>query len=104
MEDITVAQLKAKLDNKEDFTLIDVREIHEAEAFNIGARLIPLGTLGENLASLEDLKDSEIVVHCRSGARSAAAKQILEGAGFKKVSNLLGGMLAWQDAYGDTKK
>ena len=104
MEDITVAQLKAKMDNNEDFILIDVREPHEAEAFNIGARLIPLGTLQAALPELEEIKDKEIVVHCRSGARSANAKQILLAAGFTKVSNLLGGMLAWQDAYENAHK
>lgn len=104
MEDITVAQLKEKMDNNEDFVLIDVREPYEAEAYNIGAKLIPLGSLGASLPDLADIKDKEIVVHCRSGARSASAKQIMEGAGFTKVRNLLGGMLAWQEAFENSKK
>lgn len=99
MEDITVHQLKEKIDNQEDFFLLDVREHHEADVFNIGAKLIPLGSLPFALDELADLKDKEIVVHCRSGARSANAKAFLMQNGFTKVSNLLGGMLAWQENF-----
>ena len=97
MEDITVEGLKAKMDNKENFFLLDVREPHEYEAYNIGAKLIPLGNLPSSLAELENYKDTEIIVHCRSGARSASAKQFLMQAGFQNVKNLLGGMLDWKD-------
>jgi rhodanese-related sulfurtransferase len=97
MEDITVEGLKAKMDNKENFFLLDVREPHEYEAYNIGAKLIPLGNLPSSLAELENYKDTEIIVHCRSGARSASAKQFLMQAGFQNVKNLLGGMLDWKE-------
>lgn len=94
--DITVQELKQKLDNKEDFVFIDVREPYEYEEFNLGAKLIPLATVPTEMANLEQYKDSEIVVHCRSGARSANAQQFLQANGFKNVRNLLGGVVAWQ--------
>jgi rhodanese-related sulfurtransferase len=99
MEDITVHQLKEKMDNNEDFFLLDVREHHEADAFNIGAKVIPLGSLPFALDELSEYKNKEIVVHCRSGARSANAKSFLLQNGFSNVGNLLGGMLAWQDNF-----
>lgn len=99
MKDITVQELKAKLDAGEQFLFIDVREPAEYEAYNIGAKLIPLGTIPDNLEMLNDHKDSEIVVHCRSGARSGNAKMYLEQQGYTKVSNVLGGVLAWQQAF-----
>ena len=99
MNDITVHELKQKLDNKEDFIFIDVREPMEYEMYNLKAKLIPLNTLPNHLDELEDFKNSEIVVHCRSGMRSATAKQILVNHGFTNVKNLLGGVLAWQEAF-----
>ena len=99
MEDITVEELKSKLDNKEDFVFIDVREQHEYDMFNLNAQLIPLGELPGKLEDLEEFKDKEIVVHCRSGARSATAKAFMEQAGFTKVRNLLGGVLDWIDKF-----
>ncbi len=97
MDDITVIELKQKLENKEKFVFIDVREQIEYDMFNLNAQLIPLGSLMSNIEELEAHKDDEIVVHCRSGARSATAKKMLESAGFTKVRNLLGGVLAWID-------
>jgi rhodanese-related sulfurtransferase len=97
MEDLTVNQLKEKLDNKEDFVLIDVRETYEHEEFNIGGKLIPLGDLMTALPELENHKEKEIVVYCRSGNRSGMAKDLLKGMGFANVRNTLGGMLAWQE-------
>lgn len=99
MIDITTEELKVKLDNKEDFVFIDVREQHEFDEFNLGAKLIPLGTLPRALNELEDYKEKEIIVHCRSGARSANAKNFLMQMGFKNVRNLLGGVLRWIDLY-----
>ena len=98
--DITVQQLKEKLDNKEDFLFIDVREPHEYEEFNLGAQLRPLNDLVVNLGEFEDHKDKEIVVHCRSGARSGMAQQFMQDAGFKNVRNLTGGVLHWAEVYG----
>ncbi len=98
--DITVQELHQRLAAKENFIFIDVREPHEYEEFNLGARLIPLGTLGQHLAELSEHKDEEIVVHCRSGARSGQAQMLLQSMGFSNVRNLLGGVLAWKVEYG----
>lgn len=101
MNDITVEELKQKLDNKEKFVFIDVREPYEYEEFNLGAQLIPLGSLIANLDELEPHKEEEIVIHCRSGQRSGAAKETLTQLGYKKVRNLLGGVLDWRAKFGD---
>jgi adenylyltransferase/sulfurtransferase len=93
---ITVQQLKQKLDAKEDVFVLDVREPHEYQIVNIGAKLIPLGEVALRSAELGD-KDREIVVHCKSGARSQKASVALKAAGFTNVSNLSGGILAWAD-------
>jgi molybdopterin/thiamine biosynthesis adenylyltransferase/rhodanese-related sulfurtransferase len=94
---ITVKSLKAKLDAKEDVFVLDVREPHEYPIANLGAPLIPVGSLPGRLAELEGEKGREIVVHCRSGARSQKAALVLKNAGFTRVSNLTGGILAWAD-------
>lgn len=98
--EITVTELKQRLDNNEKIKVIDVREPYEYEEFNIGAELIPLGTIQSKIVDLEEFIDDEIVVHCRSGARSAAAQQFLLQNDFKNVKNLKGGMIAWADAFG----
>jgi adenylyltransferase/sulfurtransferase len=96
MKEITVKELKALMDNGADFQLIDVREQHEAEIAEIGAELIPLGTVPENVDKFA--KDKQVVVHCRSGARSGNAIQWLEANhGFDNLYNLKGGILAWAD-------
>jgi len=100
MEDITTDELKSRMDNNESLIIIDVREPHEYEEFNIGAQLIPLGSLPEKWKDFQDKKDTEIIIHCRSGARSASAKMFLEDKGFTKVRNLLGGMLDWRSKFG----
>jgi len=100
MTDIDVQELKQKLDAKEDFVFIDVREEHEYAEFNLGAKLMPLSNFVSFIPELLDYKDQEIVVHCRSGARSGAVKQSLEQQGFTKVRNLLGGVLEWQRLFG----
>ena len=94
--DITVQDLKARLDRGETLNLIDVREPNEYEADNIGATLIPLGDLPYRLDELDGLQDEEVIVHCRSGSRSARAQQILEQNGFNNVRNVIGGMLAYR--------
>lgn len=99
--DITVQELKKKLDNKEDFIFIDVREDYEYADFNLGAKLIPLGNVVGAIPEYEANKDDEIVIHCRSGARSGAAQQLFQQAGFTNVRNLEGGVLAWIDQFGE---
>ena len=100
MEDITVQELKERMDKGEKLNIIDVRQPYEFEEFNIGAKLVPLDTLPEAMADMRALKDKEIIVHCRSGARSATAKAYLSQNGFTKVRNLIGGMMEWQSRFG----
>jgi rhodanese-related sulfurtransferase len=102
MQDITVNELKARLDSGDNnFIFIDVREPYEYEEFNLGAKLIPLGTIIQAASTeLADDKDAEIIVHCRSGARSGQAKMILMNMGFPNVRNVLGGVLAWRGEFG----
>jgi len=97
--DINIDELKQKLDKNEDFIFIDVREPHEYEEFNLGAKLIPLGNIMQAVTDYDDHKNSEIVLHCRSGARSGMAKNLMIEAGFKNVRNLEGGVLAWQEKF-----
>lgn len=99
MENISVQELKSRLDAGEKPHLVDVREPDEVAEFNIGATHIPLGNiLSFQLGELEDWdKDEEIIFHCRSGKRSAQAGLMLETMGYTNVKNLEGGMLAWQD-------
>jgi rhodanese-related sulfurtransferase len=93
MQEITVQELKEKLDNAEDFQLIDVREDFEYETSNIGGELIPLG--GILIEADKISKDKPVVVMCRSGKRSAAAIMQLEQKGYTNLTNLQGGILAW---------
>jgi rhodanese-related sulfurtransferase len=98
--DISVIELKKRLDAGEKINLIDVREQYEYDEFNLGGELIPLGTLPGKLEDLETLKDEEVIVHCRSGARSGTAKMFLTQSGFTNVRNLIGGVLDWQAQFG----
>ncbi|MDR6941804.1 rhodanese-like domain-containing protein [Mucilaginibacter pocheonensis] len=93
MNEITVQELKEKLDNGEDFQLIDVREDFEYETSNLGGQLIPLG--GILIEADKISKDKPVVVMCRSGKRSAAAIMQLQQLGYTNLSNLQGGILAW---------
>jgi adenylyltransferase/sulfurtransferase len=94
---ISVEELKRRLDAGEKLFVLDVREPHEYPIANLGAPLIPVGELDKRVGELAAHKDSEIVVHCRSGARSQKAALILKNAGFTHVENLAGGILAWAD-------
>lgn len=101
MKNMTVAELKHKLDSGEKINLIDCREPNEYEEANLGGRLIPLGRFQSmDLDELEDLKEEELIVHCRSGRRSMMACMILDQMGFRKTYNLEGGILAWIEKYG----
>lgn len=100
MQNISVEELKNRMDAGEKLNLIDVREPHEYAEFNIGAKLIPLGKIQTmQTDELDDLKDEEIIIHCRSGQRSMVACMFLDTLGFKNTKNLVGGMLAWQKEY-----
>ena len=93
--EISVEELKQRLDTKEDFVLLDVREPHEYNICNLNGVLIPLNDLPRRMNELDPSK--EMVIHCRSGARSARAVGFLQQAGFTKTKNLAGGILAWAD-------
>ena len=94
--EIEVTEVKEKLDRGDNFVLIDVREPHEYQICNIpAAKLIPLGEIGKRLDELDP--EADIVIHCKSGMRSARACGILKAAGFKQVRNMKGGILAWSD-------
>ncbi len=94
---ITVQELKRKQDDHAPFFLLDVREPHEVPIASLGAPLIPVGQLEQRLNEIPVPKDAEIVVHCRSGARSQKAAVMLKNAGFTHVKNLAGGILDWAD-------
>ncbi|HEU5335320.1 MAG TPA: molybdopterin-synthase adenylyltransferase MoeB [Terriglobales bacterium] len=93
--EIQPEELKAKLDAGEDIFILDVREPHEYQICNLQGYLIPLGELPKRAHELDSSR--EIVAHCRSGVRSAKAVSFLQQAGFHKVKNLAGGILAWSD-------
>jgi rhodanese-related sulfurtransferase len=93
--EITVGELKTRLDNGEDINVLDVREPHEYEVANIGVRLMPLGELPQRLAELH--QDEYFVVHCKTGSRSASAVKLLQDAGFENVYNVKGGITAWSE-------
>lgn len=95
MKEITVEELKTKKENGEDFFLLDVREMTEYLVSNLDGEHIPLGELDARLSEIEDRKDAEVVVMCRSGGRSGKACQYLSAKGFSNVSNLKGGITAW---------
>jgi adenylyltransferase/sulfurtransferase len=93
MKEITVSELKNLKDNNADFQLIDVREAHELDICQIGGLHIPMGDVMDNLDKIA--KDKQVIVHCRSGARSGAICQALESQGYTNVYNLKGGIIAW---------
>jgi molybdopterin/thiamine biosynthesis adenylyltransferase/rhodanese-related sulfurtransferase/molybdopterin converting factor small subunit len=94
--DIDPVEVKAKIDRGDPFVLIDVREPHEYQICRIPhAKLIPLGDLPKRVNELDSA--DEIVAHCKSGVRSAKAVEFLKQAGFRKVRNMKGGILAWSD-------
>ena len=96
---ISVRELKTRLDKKEinndNFLLLDVREPYEAQIAQIGGKLIPQNDVPNRLGELN--REQEILVHCRSGARSQKIAELLKANGFQKVSNVAGGILAWSD-------
>ena len=95
--DITVTELKERLDKGENLNFLDVREEYEYDEENLGAKLIPLGELPDRIEELEDWKEKEVIVHCRSGARSGRAKAFMESQGFTDVRNVVGGILAYNE-------
>jgi rhodanese-related sulfurtransferase len=100
MTTITPEEVKQRLDKGEKLNLVDVREPHENAEFNIGGKLLPLGKIRfMEIDDIQNLKDEEVILYCRSGNRSGIAAQILDQAGFTNTKNLVGGMLAWMDKF-----
>jgi adenylyltransferase/sulfurtransferase len=96
MKEVTVQELKALIDSNADFQLIDVREPHEYQIANLGGELIPLAQVEGQADKIS--RDKQVVVHCRSGARSGNAILLLEQKfGLHNLYNLKGGILAWSD-------
>jgi sulfur-carrier protein adenylyltransferase/sulfurtransferase len=93
--EISARELRTRLDRGDDIYVLDVREPHEYQICNIHGHLIPLGELPQRVHELDSSR--EIVAHCKSGKRSAQAVEFLRDAGFRKISNLKGGILAWSD-------
>lgn len=101
MQNITAEEVKERLDKGEQLHLVDVREPHEHAEFNIGGTLYPLGKIQSmQVDELENLKNDEVIVYCRSGNRSGQAAMILDMLGFKDTKNLVGGMMGWQEKFG----
>lgn len=99
MLEITAKELKELIDRKADFQLIDVREPHEFDDMNLQGELIPMGDVMDNADKIS--KDKQVVIHCRSGKRSAAVIQALETQlGYKNLYNLKGGILAYIEEVG----
>jgi len=95
MTDISVEELKKRLDRGDDIFVLDVREPHEYQICNLGGYLIPLNDLPKRVSELDSSR--EIVVHCKMGGRSAKAADFLRQSGFTKVHNLTGGINAWAE-------
>jgi len=104
MQNISVEELKSRMDAGEKIHLIDVREPHEYAEYNIGGQLIPLGKIQSmQIDEIEDLKNEEVIIHCRSGKRSVTAALFLETLGFTNTVNVVGGVLDWQEKFGSQK-
>jgi rhodanese-related sulfurtransferase len=100
MHNISVEELKAKIDAKEPMNLIDVREVEEHKDFNVGGMNITLRTIQDMaIEPIEHLKNEEVICYCRSGKRSVMAGLMLEHMGFSNVVNVVGGMLEWQEKF-----
>jgi sulfur-carrier protein adenylyltransferase/sulfurtransferase len=95
--EITVQELKDRLDQGDRPFMLDVRRSNEAEIANIGGHLIPVDELPQRLDEIAEHRDDEIVVYCRTGGRSARAVELLRAQGFKRAVNLRGGTHAWSD-------
>jgi adenylyltransferase/sulfurtransferase len=95
VQEINVNDLNERIQKGDKINLLDVREQFEYDMVNLDGKLIPLGELESRLSELEAWKDQEVIIHCRSGARSAEACRILMRHGFKNPINLQGGINRW---------
>ena len=100
MENISVTEVNSRLDKGEHLHLVDVRQPDENADFNSGGILLPMDKI-QNLEidDIEDLKDKEVILYCRTGNRSSQACLFLEMTGFTNVKNLAGGMVEWKEKF-----
>lgn len=104
MKNISVQELKQRVDSGEELYIIDCREEDEYAEDNLGVKLLPLSKLNMmDAEEIEEWKDKEVIVHCRSGKRSIQACLLLETMGFANTTNVEGGILAWREHFGDLK-
>ena len=100
MTNISPEEVKQRLDAGEKLNLIDVREPYENAEFNIGGILLPIGKIQSiEIEDIEDLRNEEVILYCRSGNRSGISAMILDQLGFTNTKNLSGGMVAWQEKF-----
>ncbi|MDE3185225.1 MAG: rhodanese-like domain-containing protein [Bacteroidota bacterium] len=100
MMNISPEEVKERLDKGEKLNLVDVRQPEEIAEYNIGGVALPLGNIQNmQIEDIEDLKNKEVILYCRSGQRSGIAAMILEQMGFSNTKNLTGGMLAWREKF-----
>lgn len=100
MTNISAEEVKARLDKGEKLHLVDVRQPEETAEYNIGGVALPLGNIQNmQIEDIEDLKNDEVILYCRSGGRSGVAATILDQMGFSNTKNLTGGMLAWREKF-----
>lgn len=98
MENISAAEVKQRLDAGEKLNLVDVREPEENAEFNIGGILLPMHMIHTmQIETIENLRNDEVILYCRSGNRSMQAALVLEMLGFANVKNLAGGMIEWKN-------
>ena len=101
MQLISVEEVKRRMDAGEELNILDVREPAEYAEFNIGGKLLPLGKVQTmQVEEIEDWKDREVIIHCRSGKRSMMACLFLDTLGFKDTKNLEGGLVEWEAKFG----
>ncbi len=100
MTNISPEEVKERLDKGEKLNLVDVRQPDETAEYNIGGIALPLGNIQNmQIEDLEELKNQEVILYCRSGQRSGVAAMILDQMGFSNTKNLTGGMLAWREKF-----
>ena len=104
MQLISVEEVKKRMDAGEELNILDVREPAEYAEFNIGGKLLPLGKVQTmQVEEIEDWKDQEVIIHCRSGKRSMMACLFLDTLGFRDTKNLEGGLVEWESKFGKTQ-
>lgn len=100
MTNISPEEVKERMDKGEKLHLVDVRQPEETAEYNIGGIALPVGDI-QNMQTeaIDDLKNEEVILYCRSGNRSGIAAMVLDQMGFSNTKNMVGGMLAWREMF-----